>query len=79
MSVQWEHEYLDGDRAIGATLEGQNFNVESTAAGRDGLLFDIGMTVNWSGRVSTYLGYQGELGRNHYNSNSFFGGVRIGF
>jgi len=79
VSVQWEHEYLDGDRAIGAALEGQNFNVESTAFGRDGILLDLGMTVNWSERVSTYLGYQGELGRSHYNSNSFFGGIRISF
>ena len=53
VSVQWEHEYLDRDRAIGAVLEGQNFDVESTASGRDGVLLNIGMTVNWSERVST--------------------------
>ena len=65
---------------IGAAMQGENFAVESNAfVPRTVSSLDLGMTVNWSERVSTYLGYQGEVGRSHYNSNSFFGGVRISY
>ena len=49
------------------------------ASGRDSVLVDADVTMNWNARVSTYLTYQGELGRTDYSSNAIFGGVRINF
>jgi outer membrane lipase/esterase len=79
VSAQWEHEYLDGSHTIGASMLGQSFSVESSAFGRDGILIDAGVTINWSKRVSTFLGYQGELGRTGYTDNSVFGGFCLKF
>ena len=79
LSAAWEHEYLDGAHTIGADMLGAGFAVDSSAFGRDGVLLDTGITLQWSDRVSFSLRYQGELGRKNYSDNSVFGGVRIGF
>ncbi len=78
VSAKWEHE-LDGSHTISASMLGQPFSVESSAFGRDAVLIDAGVMINWSERVSTYLGYQGELGRTGYSDNSVFGGVRVNY
>jgi len=79
VSVQWLHEYMDGAREIDASLLGQDFGVQTTAIGADGLLLNAGLTINWTDRVLTNIGYQGDLGRSDYSDNSFFGGFRLSF
>jgi outer membrane autotransporter protein len=79
ISAKWEHEYENGTRGINADLEGQNFSVTTGSLGNDGILVDAGLTMNWNSRVSTYVTYQGELGRTDYTSNSLFAGVRVNF
>jgi outer membrane lipase/esterase len=79
LSVQWLHEYMDGARSIDASLLGEDFSAQTTAIGADGLLINAGLTINWTDRVSSNIGYQGELGRADYSDDSFFGGFRLSF
>jgi len=37
------------------------------------------LTVQWSQRFSTYVSYDGQLGRSRYNSNGVSGGIRYAF
>jgi outer membrane autotransporter protein len=82
LRAAWQHEYgdnvymLDSSFANGA---GGNFAVSGPKLGRDSALIGAGFAVQFSERVSTYLYYDGELGRENYLSNSVTGGVRIAF
>jgi len=78
----WEHEY--GDRAYPidarfASGAGGIFTVHGPAIGRDSALVDAGFTVLWNNRVSTYLFYDGNLGRSNYDNNAVSGGLRVTF
>ncbi len=78
----WEHEY--GDRAYPidarfASGAGGIFTVHGPAIGRDSALVDAGFTILWNNRVSTYLFYDGNLGRSNYDNNAVSGGLRLTF
>jgi outer membrane autotransporter protein len=47
--------------------------------GRDAALVGTGMSMQWNNRLSTYVYYDGVLGRNNYDNNAVSGGFRIGF
>jgi len=53
--------------------------VTSPKIGRDSLLLGAGFAVLWSDRISTYIYYDGELGRTNYQSNNVSAGVRVTF
>lgn len=78
--AQWQHEYLDATRSIGASfLPGGAFNVQGPDMGRDGVLLDAGLTLQLNARVGIYAFYTGELWRKNYSANSINGGVQIQF
>lgn len=78
----WLHEFgsrtysLDAGFANGA---GATFSAFGPQVGRDSLLLSAGVNLQWSERVSTYLGYDGNLARQNYSAHSISGGVRIEF
>src|ERR1700720_1453211 len=47
--------------------------------GNDSAVVDVGISVSWTKSVSTYVSYNGLLGRDRYDSNGVSGGVRISF
>jgi outer membrane autotransporter protein len=47
--------------------------------GHDSAVVDAGVTVQWTPTLSTYINYDGQLGRGNYDSNAVTGGVRISF
>ncbi len=82
LRVGWQHEYLDQTRPTDsrfASGAGDIFRVEGPEVGRDSLIVNASVTFLCGERFSTYLSYDGELGRNRYESHTVSGGVGIGF
>jgi outer membrane autotransporter protein len=66
--VAWEHEYFYS--ALPITLSSVDFPGRSPtlygpAEGHDNTIINAGAAIQFTPRLSSYLGYQGELGRNH--------------
>ncbi len=78
----WEHEYGDRAYPIDARLAsgaGGIFTVHGPDIGRDSALVDAGFSLLWSDRVSTYIFYDGNIGRSNYTNNAVSGGLRVTF
>jgi outer membrane autotransporter protein len=82
LRASWQHEYLysalpvDAQFASGA---GSVFTVDGPAEGHDSALIDAGMDVQWTPTFGTYFGYNGDVGRSNYDSNSVIGSVHVDF
>lgn len=82
LRAAWQHEF--GDTAYGlesSLADGASgtFNVNGPRLGRDSALVGAGFAIQCSERCSTYLYYDGELGRENYLSTSVTGGFRLAF
>ena len=80
--VAYQHEYCDSAYQIDSQLAsgaGNVFRVRGPRIGRDAALVGAGMNMQWNNRLSTYVYYDGVLGRNNYDNNAVSGGFRIGF
>jgi outer membrane autotransporter protein len=78
----WQHEYNDRAYPIDARFAsgaGEVFRVHGPTIGRDAALVGGGLSVQWSSRVSTYVYYDGVLGRSNYDNNAVSGGLRVAF
>jgi hypothetical protein len=49
------------------------------AEGRNSVIIDAGVSVQWTPTLSSYINYDGQLGRDLYGSNAVTGGFRVGF
>ncbi|MDR3406562.1 MAG: autotransporter domain-containing protein [Chthoniobacter sp.] len=82
ISASWQHEYGDSAYALDASFAngaGNSFLVNGPKLGRDSALLGAGFAIQCSERCSTYLYYDGELGRTNYQSTSVTGGFRLAF
>jgi outer membrane autotransporter protein len=82
LRASWQHEFSDQSYPIDSTFAsgaGGLFTVHGPVTGRDSALIGAGVAVQWSARTSTYLSYDGEIGRSNYDSHTVSGGVRISF
>lgn len=82
LRAAWQHEYGNSAYSIVASFAngaGNSFTVSSPKIGRDSLLLGAGFAVLWSDRISTYIYYDGELGRTNYQSNNVSAGIRVTF
>jgi outer membrane autotransporter protein len=78
--AQWEHEYLTSTPSIDASFTPATpFTVHGPHIGRDGLLADVGVSVQLSSKVALFAYYTGELGRENYAAHSVTGGVSVSF
>ena len=78
----YQHEYCDQAYQVDSQLAsgaGGVFRVRGPDIGRDAALVGTGMSMQWNNRLSTYVYYDGVLGRNNYDNNAVSGGFRIGF
>jgi outer membrane autotransporter protein len=78
----WEHEYTYSVLPITAGfagLPGPSATFFGPSEGHDGAVVSAGVSAQWTPAIATYLNYNGQLGREHYNSNGVTGGVRISF
>ena len=81
LRLQWQHEFLDSTAALESGFAGGGtvFTVRGPELGRDALLLDAGVTVQFDAPYSIYAAYTAELGRKNYSTNVVSGGVRIQF
>jgi outer membrane autotransporter protein len=71
----WQHEYFYSALPISAQFAsgaGSEFTVTGPAEGHDSALIQAGLNIQWTPTFGTYFGYNGQVGRNHYDSQ---GGV----
>src|SRR5262249_7778476 len=64
--VAWEHEYNYSSLPISASLTAiasAPAKVSGPSLGHDSAVINTGLTVQWSPHFSTYLSYDGQLGR----------------
>jgi outer membrane autotransporter protein len=47
--------------------------------GHDSAVMDAGVGVQWTERIATYIGYQGQIGRDNYNANNVTGTISFSF
>ena len=78
----WEHEYKYS--ALPITFSDENFPGATTTVfgpseGHDSAILNAGVGVQWTPRISTYVGYQGQLGRSNYSANGVTGTMSFSF
>jgi outer membrane autotransporter protein len=82
LRVAWEHEYSYSSLPIFASLAaipGSPAAVSGPSLGHDGAVINAGLTVQWTTHLSSYVSYDGQLGRSRYGSNGVSGGFRYSF
>jgi len=78
----WEHEYKYSALPITAGfagIPGPSATFFGPNEGHDSAIVSAGVSVQVTPSIVTYLNYDGQLGRENYNSNAVTGGVRISF
>ena len=78
----WEHEYKYSRLPI--TFSSPVFGGVSATAfgpqeGHDSAIINAGVGTQWTPRISTYVGYQGQLGRDNYDANGVTGTISFSF
>ncbi len=82
LRAAWQHEYCDQAYQIDSQLAsgaGGIFRVRGPDIGRDAALVGAGVNMQWNNRFSTYVYYDGVIGRSNYDSNAVSGGLRVDF
>jgi outer membrane autotransporter protein len=78
----WEHEYEESPLSVSAALvdiPGSSTTITGPSLGHDSVVVNAGVAVEWTRNFSTYISYDGQLGRDRYDSNGLSGGLQISF
>ncbi len=82
LRAAWEHEFKYSALPIAAGfvgIPGPSDTFVGPVEGHDSAIVSAGITAYWTPAISTYVSYDGQLGRDHYDSNAVTGGVRFSF
>jgi outer membrane autotransporter protein len=82
LKATWEHEFKYSALPITAgfaDISGPSATFFGPAEGHDSAVLGAGISVSWTPNISTYVSYNGQLGRDRYDSNGVSGGIRISF
>jgi outer membrane autotransporter protein len=82
LKAAWEHEYKYSALPITAGfagVPGPSATFFGPSEGHDSAIVSAGLSVRFGPTISTYVYYDGQLGRANYESNAVTGGVRISF
>jgi uncharacterized protein with beta-barrel porin domain len=82
LKAAWEHEYKYSGLPITAGfagIPGPSATFFGPSEGHDSALVSAGISVRLTPAITTYVHYDGQLGRGNYDSNAVTGGVRISF
>jgi uncharacterized protein with beta-barrel porin domain len=71
--------FCASDRGGFAGIPGPSATFFGPNEGHDSAVVSAGITVQWTPTISTYVNYDGQLGRENYDSNGVTGEVRINF
>jgi len=80
LKATWEHEFKYSALPITAGLAefaGPDETFVGPVEGQDSAVLSAGVSVQWTSAISSYVGYDGQLGRGRYDSNAVTGGVRV--
>jgi outer membrane autotransporter protein len=78
----WEHDFNEGALPVSARLvdiPGAPVTIFGPRLGHDSAIVNAGVSVDWTKTISAYVSYDGQLGRDRYDSNGVSGGFRIAF
>jgi outer membrane autotransporter protein len=78
----WEHDFNEGAVPVSARLvdiPGTPVTIFGPQLGHDSAVMNAGVSVDWTNTISTYVSYDGQLGRDRYDSNGVSGGIRFAF
>jgi outer membrane autotransporter protein len=82
LKAAWEHEYKYSALPITAGfagISGPSATFFGSNEGHDSAVISAGVSVQLTPAITTYVSYDGQLGRDNYDSNAVTGGVRISF
>jgi outer membrane autotransporter protein len=82
VKLGWEHEYRYSTLPITASapaLGGATATFDGPALGHDSLLINANIAVQWTPRIWTTLGYDGQVVRDHYSSHAVTGTFSYSF
>jgi outer membrane autotransporter protein len=82
LKAAWEHEFKYSTLPITAgfaDISGPTVTFVGPAEGHESAVVSAGLSIQWTPRTATYLNYDGQIGRDRYDSNAVTGGVRINF
>ena len=82
LKAAWEHEYKYSALPITAGfagIPGPSATFFGPSEGHDSTVVSAGVSVQLTQAITTYVDYDGQLGRGNYDSNAVTGGVRISF
>jgi outer membrane autotransporter protein len=82
LKAAWEHEYKYSALPITAGfagVPGPSATFFGPSEGHDSAVVSAGVSLLFTPAISTYVNYDGQLGRGNYDSNAVTGGIRISF
>jgi outer membrane autotransporter protein len=82
LKAAWEHEYKYSALPITAGfagIPGPSATFFGPNEGHDSAVLSAGVSAQLTPAISTYVNYDGQLGRGNYDSNAVTGGFRISF
>jgi outer membrane autotransporter protein len=82
LKAAWEHEYKYSALPVTAGfagVPGSSATFFGPNEGHDSALVSAGVTVALTPAISTYVSYDGQLGRGNYDSNAVTGGFAVSF
>jgi hypothetical protein len=65
--------------ASAPALAGATATFNGPNEGHDSLVINAGIGAQWTPRISTFVGYQGQLGRSNYEANGVTGSISFAF
>jgi fibronectin-binding autotransporter adhesin len=82
ITAAWEHEYFYSNLPV--TVSSPDFSrtmvtLSGPNEGHDSAIINAGAAIQWTPQLSTFIGYQGQLGRSRYNANAITGGFGFSF
>jgi outer membrane autotransporter protein len=79
----WNHEYKENGNPISVSLvdiQGASpVAISGPSLGHDSAVVNAGVSVQWTPTISTYVSYDGQLGRDNFDYNGVSGGFNISF
>ena len=82
LTVAGEHEYLYTALPITVSsveFPGQSATLFGPSEGHDSAILNAVLGIQWTPRISTYVGYQGLLGRDRYSAYAATDGISLSF
>jgi outer membrane autotransporter protein len=82
LKAAWEHEYKYSALPVTAGfagIPGPSATFFGPSEGHDSAVVSAGVSVQATPAITTYVNYDGQLGRGNYDSNAVTGGFRISF